>query len=360
MESTGINISFDDIFGSNPEDVSMSKLENFLERIVSDTFQQNNKNPNQLVRIVDCGVIRWMTSEEAESFLQSADQDRDRQLQQSVQQALRGDSRILEQEIKILFLLANNTLKQYHTNRLIPEAEIQRMEPTVIRLGRQVSFHLTQLQEIDRRIHDLRVQHPILDEFEEKMGTLLNLQKNGNHQAAAAIAVQLAGMKNTYVRLSRGLKSDIDAGIHLRLDLQRQKKSILSAHRYLIAQREGVLQIETKDLRESVENLKVLLRRSEGEKKTNYEHSLANKSDQLESKEIELSVVQKEQIVIKKKEEETDRIISRMEISVSPKVEEPAPAKPPEKPKVIEEPPQVEEEKKNIQRMAAVERRQHK
>lgn len=353
MEADGITISFDDIFGNHPEDVSMSKLEGFLDQFVSDLLKRNSHNPNHLVRIVDRGTIRWITTEEAESYLHADDHDQDAQLQKNIQQAIRGDSRILDQEIRILFLLANNTLKQYRTNQLIPESEVQRLEPTIIRLGRQVNFLLGQLREIERRMRELRIKYPILDEFERKMGMLLNLQKEGNRQAAAAIANQLATMKHTYVRLSRALKSDIDDGVRLRLNLQRQKKSILSAHRYLVAQRVGILQTETQDLRANVENLKVLLRRSDEERKSTVERSLAFKSDQLVTKEQELGVVQKEHGIIKKKEDETARVISQIEKTIAPKPEEtqaPKSSQPAETPTNAEAP-------KDQQRMLVLERR---
>lgn len=363
MEFQGITISFDDIFGRNPEDVTMGRLETFLEQIISDTFQRNEHNPNELVRIVDRGMVRWMTAEEAESYLQSSDNgERDAYLQRSIQQALRGDTRILEQEIKIIFLLANNTLKQYREKHLIPDAEILRSEPILIRLGRQIYFQLNQLRDIDNRVREIRLQNPILDEFERKMGDLLNFQKNGNYEAAAAVANELAGMKHRYVRISRGLKSDSDTAARFRLELQREKKIVLSTHRYLIAQREGVLQGEAQDLRENVENLKVLVRRSAEDRKADYEATLVDKSSQLVVKERELTIVQHEQRVIKKKEEETDIIINQMEQVVTPAIKE-QPAETPTPKPAPETPPEEEssdEEKKARHRMAAVERRQQR
>ena len=359
MDSQSITISFDDIFGGNPENVSIARLESFLEKVVEDTFLQHAQNPNELVRVVDLGGIRWMTAEEADAYLDGlGDADSDKQLRRNIQQALRGDTRILEQEIKVIFLLANNTLKQYRDNHLIPEAEIQRSEPNLIRLGRQVNFQISQLWEIDARVQDLRKTHPILDEFEQKMGELLNLQKNGRHEEAAAIAHELATTKHHYVRLSRGLKSDTEASSRTRLELQRHKKSVLSTHRYLVAQREGVLQEETHDLRESVEGLKVLLQRSAEERRANFALSLEEKSGLLAHAEKELVAVQKEQKVLKKKEDETEQIIEKMESAISPPKEAVAPSftqpAPAPQPEAVEEP---EEPQKARQRMAAIDRR---
>ncbi len=358
MDTNGVTISFDDIFGGNPEDISLSKLEGFLEKVVTDTFQQNRTNPNELVRVVDNGVVTWMTADEAEAYLQPSENENEN-LKQSIHNALRGDRRILEQEIKVLFILAHNTLHQYRDKKLIPVSEIQRIEPNLIRLGRQVNFQLGSLKTIDDRMKLVRTNEPILDAFENKMGELLNLQKMGKREEAARIAQDLAGMKHKYVRLSRGLESDTHESSSIRVDLQRDKKSILSTHRYLVAQREGVLQEETHDLRTNIETMKSLLKSAEGEKKINYELSLSDKSMQLDVREKELVVVKKEQSVLKKKEDETTSIIEHLEELFSqrrPKEESPSPKA------TVESTPDQESETADEQkfryRMAAVERRQ--
>jgi hypothetical protein len=356
MDTNGITLSFDDIFGGNPEDISLAKLEGFLEKVVTDSFQQSQSNPNELVRVVDNGAVTWMTAEEADSYLQPSD-DENEHIKQCIHNALRGDRRILEQEIKVLFILAHNTLQQYRDKKLIPEGEVQRTEPNLVRLGRQVNFQLGSLKTIDDRMNLVRINEPILDAFENKMGELLNLQKTGKHNEAAHIAKDLAGMKHKYVRLSRGLESDMNESSSIRVDLQRDKKSILSTHRYLVAQREGVLQEETHDLRNNIENMKTLLKSADSEKKITYELSLSDKSIQLDVREKELVVVKKEQSILKKKEEETTSVIAHLEELFSqrqPKAPEPNKQDAPT-PELETEMP---EEHKARLRMAAAERRQ--
>ncbi len=358
MDTNGITISFDDIFGGNPEDISLSKLEGFLEKVVTDSFQQNQSNPNELVRVVDNGCITWMTVEEAEAYLQPSE-DENENIKQCIHNALRGDRRILEQEIKVLFILAHNTLQQYREKNLIAESEVHRTEPNLVRLGRQVNFQLGSLKTIDDRMNLVRTNEPILNAFENKMGELLNMQKTGKREEAALIAKDLAGMKHKYVRLSRGLESDMNESSSIRVDLQRDKKSILSTHRYLVAQREGVLQEETSDLRNNIENMKSLLKSAEGEKKLTYELSLSDKSIQLDVRKKELVAVKKEQSILKKKEEETTSVIEHLEEIFSqrqPKEASHAPEATPEP--APAQAPEIQEEQKARLRMAAAERRQ--
>jgi len=359
------NISFDEIFGSSPEDVSIEKLESFLEEVVSDSFKDSAASPDELVRVVGQNGIQWMTAEEAEAYARSSSENQDETLKQNLHHAMRSDSRVLAQELRIVFLLANSTLNKYRDQKLIPIGEVQRTEPLLTRLSRQVSFELGALREVEDRMKEVRQKHPVLAEFEKKMGLLLKFQKNGDSNKAIVVAKELAAIKNTYVRISRGLTSDTNESTSHRIDLQRQKKSIISCHKYLAAQREGVLQTEIQDLRESVKSLKAVLAKSADHEKERYEVTLNHSETQLDKNETELNVVQKERTILEIKEKETEALITKMETTVQSgslvakeKPVQEKPAAPPESTPPEPEPEVVEEKSKaSIRRMHTATRR---
>lgn len=357
------NISFDQIFGSEPENVSIEKLESLLDQVVSDSFKNSSASPNELVRVMDQNGIRWMTADEAETYARTSTDNQDETLKRSVQHALRCDSNALGQELRIVFLLANSTLKKYREKKLISIGEIQRTEPMLTRLGRQVTFDLASLREVENRIKDIRQKHPVLSEFENKMGLLLRYQKKGETAQAAMIAKELAAIKNTYIRFSRGMTSDRNESNHCRLELQNRKKSILSCHKYLAAQREGVLQEEIQDLRSSVESLKSLLAKSTSENKERYETTLNFNQSQLSANEVELTIVQKERTILEIKEKETSAVISQMESvvqsdSLMVKKQEAPPAPVPDQPTIQPQPEPQEIPKTKLRRMHTADRRE--
>lgn len=355
-----VSISFDDLFGSTPDNISLDKLENVLDSVVTDTFRSAGQDENELVRVVENGSIRWLPFEEAETLLKEKDENSDQSLQKSIQTAIRGDSRVLAQEMRVLVTLAYGTLNKYRENRAIPETEIQRTEPLIMRVGRQSLFILDQLFDIEKRIKSIRQQNPILKTFEKRVADLLKLQKQGEQEQALIVAKEIAGMKSKYVRLTRGLASDTQEAMGFRLQIQQQKKSILSHQRYLAAQREGALHEEIQDSRKTIENLKYVLAKSSAEEKNRYQENLQNEETHVQRSENELSKVQKEQAVLEKQEQETDQVISHVQKTIdaegkSAEKKPPPPAEP--KPEPVKEELPTEEKKTPRRRMHVINRR---
>ncbi len=349
----GYSVSFDDILGSNPEEITLDRLENFFNQIIRSSSQKSNLS--QFVRVVEADRIYWMTAEEADTFLRHSAQQTH---PDPIQQVLRSDYHILGKEIKVFLLLISDAVKQYRADRSIPEVELNRIEPIIIRYGRQIRYQLKQCHQIQERINETRNRNPILNEFEQKMGDLLANQKKGNHEAAASIAHELAGMKHRYVRLSQLLKSDLNDAKKLRIEIHRLKKNIISTHRYLAAQREGVLESEIQNLQENVASLTVLLQRSEKQQKNGFVLALQEKSQQLDRKERERKAIQKEQQILKMKEEEIDLLLSGLDNKLKPALA-PSSDETVDLSSPSSKDSQPEEEKKNYQRMVALERRQH-
>jgi len=354
-----ISITFEDILGPSTENFSLEKLSSFLESVVENTLRNQSRNAAELIRVVQNGRIFWMTAAQADVLLQEEGETTADSLKNSVQQTLRGDFRVLAQELKILFLLAQHTLNMYLKQNLIPSGEVQWATPHVTRLGRQIVFYMDKLWLVEEKMKKTRMENPVLREFEATMSEFLECQKTGDRENAMLLAKDLAAKKAQYVRISRGLASDVNESSHLRIDLQRQKKSILSFQKYLLAQRQGVLQSQVQDMRKTVENLKILLARSEEEsKKERCRKNLEERNAVLNQQEKELSTLEKESAIIEKKEKETDQLISSMEthLHAGDAAAKPKPENPPAEEKTSS-PQESEEQTSKSHRMITIERR---
>ncbi len=353
-----ISISFDDIFGSAPEEITPEKFNQFLEGVIENSIQKINHSPNELVRIVDNGQINWVTAAEAEEILQDKQQTDNESLREKLQNALRGDSNFLEKEIRILFMLAYGSMQKYQQNNLIPRAEIQRAEPQFLRLGRQISFQLSELRDVETRITEVRHKNPIIDQFEQKMGRLLTHQKAGEHNKATELAVELTSMKKKYLFLSRGLLSETNTAYRIRREIQQLKISVLSWQRYLFSQREGVLETEIQNQRKSAENLKFLLSKETDDKKEVYHQELKESEEIIQKKTQELMAVQKGQAVLIVQENETESIVHEMDQTLQGSEQEEK--KEPEKEKPVLKEDKTEEmdvsEEKSKKRMVTIQR----
>ncbi len=351
------HVSFDEIFGSSPEEITPDRLNRFLDEILDDVHKKTNRSPDELVRIVERGRVSWMTTAEAEKVLQENESEQQESLKKSIQYAMRGDSHVLEQEIRILFMLAAGSLKKYQAQRLIPQEEIDRAEPQLIRIGRQINFQLNELRAVEQRIQEVRSKNPILERFEHGMGKLINFQKQGNTHEATKLAMELSSLKKKYVLISKGLTGDINLSYKNRMEVQRSKKSVLSWQRYLYAQREGVLHSELQASKKTIENIKFLLAKEEGEKKDYYQNELQDSVEKAGQGQKELLAVQKGQAILKKQEDETDAVIEHIQGTVEGSEGE-SQEKTAEKTKIKDESEEPQTQQKQRRRMISVERQE--
>lgn len=308
----GFTIDYDTLLPPDADDLTPDRLESVLEKVIADALKQASLEGAALIRVAGDDGIRFLTLEEAAAYVQSSPEKEESDLKRNLEKALREDPRVLEKEIQIVLWLARLTLKKYRDNALILPEEIRRVEPQLLRLARQVHYQLKKLRECSHKIKELRQKHPILTEFEQKVIQLLQYQKAGDQDQARELAHQLGMIKHQYLRFSRGIESDIQASNILRLDLQRQKKSILSCHRYLAAQREGRLQETSHGLRKNINSLKSLLLKVHEEKKPMVTQALGAQSRKFMDTQQEIQLVQKEQAVLKRQESETERLIHTM------------------------------------------------
>ena len=70
------SLGFDDVFGAESDsDLSIQQYEDFWEQARPATAQKKGVNPNQLVRFVHNRKVHWITQDEADTYLQLANDD---------------------------------------------------------------------------------------------------------------------------------------------------------------------------------------------------------------------------------------------------------------------------------------------
>ncbi len=319
-------VSFEQIFGnSDSEEPSFQRVEAFLDKVVQVASEQAKQNPNQLVRVVSHGTVTWMTQEQALTFLKINDTD---QMKKDIEQALRGELKVVRQELEILLAIATYTLEHYKKNEILNEREIQKLEPSLKRRNRELQDGVSETAQSEALLSEKRRRAPILDEYENWMAEFLTAKANGNMQQAAKLAKLLQENKKKYVLLSRSIEPDVKTIYYHRLNLQKTKKRIINTQNELCVSRQDALQMEMANIQSQLNTIKMSTTSAEGEGIVSAVENLNDQSrldegieiqeahKKLEEKNNELSALQKESAVLEKQSNEVQSVINHIAVDV--------------------------------------------
>jgi len=315
--------SFDSIFGGEDQkDLTMDRFDDYWERTRSAEAQKKEVDPNKLVRFVHNGKVNWITQDEASLYLQLSDDTDKRQnaVKKEIKRAMRGESKSLSDELSVLLAISASTLGRYKEEQAIPEEEIKRIEPTLQRRFQEVEQLSNALQEVEKTIEAKRKREPIFQEYETKLGEMMNLQRQGKNAEAAKLAQELAAKKRQYVIMSRALEPDVYTSYFYRMELQKTKKRVLSVQKYLSAQREDSLEDEIKDLKQELNQLKSVKEQEDGlmargvnvdvDEYQNRVQKINKTEEKIEGGVSELSSIEKESKLVATQIENVDEVIA--------------------------------------------------
>jgi len=190
-------ISIQDLFGSNSGEISMERVEVFLNKVVEIASEQAHVNPNALVRVMHGSRITWMTHEQAAEYLK--EQSENSTIRQDVENALKGELKHIRQELEVLLAIAQYTLDHFRNNEAIAPNEIKRIEPGLQRRQYEIREGVSQTAESEALVEDKRRRNPIINDFELTMGQFLREKSKGNMQKAGELAKILADKKKQYL-----------------------------------------------------------------------------------------------------------------------------------------------------------------
>ncbi|MFH1739731.1 MAG: hypothetical protein ABIH23_12035 [bacterium] len=323
LEAAEKSASFDSIFGVEEDaDLSLKKFDDYWERSRPAEAAKKGVDPNQLVRFVHGGKVHWITQDEASLYLQLSDDDDKRQnaIKKEIKRAMRGESQSLSDEMSVLLAISTSTLNRYKREEAIPKSEIARIEPTLQRRFQEVEQLVAGLQEAEETIANKRKREPIFDEYEAKLGEMMNFQRQGKDAEAAALARELESKKRQYVIMSRSIEPDVYTTYFYRMELQKAKKRVLSVQKYLSSQRENSLEDEVGDLKEALGQLKTekeqqdgLMARGVSIDSHKYEQTVEKidkTQEKLEGGAMEMQTLEQESRLLVNQIENADEVIS--------------------------------------------------
>lgn len=315
-------ISFQDLIGSSDGEISMERVELFLNKIVAIASAQANVNPSALVRVVRGDRITWMTHERAIEYLKQSRANAE--IRKDVENALKGELKFIRQELEILLALAQYTLDQFRKNQSISADEIKRYEPSLQRRQYEIREGIAQTAECESLVADKRRRNPIINDFETTMGLFLQEKTKGNTKEAAELARKLTGKKKQYLLLTRAIEPDVRTIYYHRLNLQKTKKRLLHTQNELCASRKDSLVIELNELKAKLTSVVQQTQQAECDGQDTAStaidridlYSEGKVKGEITEKTAELTTLQKETEIISRQEAEVDSVINTISVHV--------------------------------------------
>lgn len=306
----------------NPGEVSLDRLYEVLDQLITSEAQKQNTSPNELIRVVHNGKVTWVTAQQAGLYLRSDSADEEEeQLRDNVERALKGHAKLLHQELWVLLAIAQGTFKDLRNQGLFESQEARKIEPSLRRREDEIRDTFTQLYEVEGRIAAARERQPLLAEYEARMGQLLNLQQVGKLDEARTLAIQLAAGKKRYVLLSRVLEPDVNTAYFYRLNSQKTKKKILTVQQTMCLKKEGSLGLHIEELQSHMETVKGQMAHAEAtmagdatqaEIISKAQDKLLKTDQEMQQVHGELHAVKAEARVLRKQAKETDMVIEHI------------------------------------------------
>lgn len=250
-------ISLQDLISEDGGELSPEKLEEFLHEVIDLSAEKHEARPDALVKVVYNGELLVLTQEQADHLLQDPLYlgESLAGLRSAVERALKGDAACIRQELLILIMMARMTLDQFKKDNRINTMEIVRQYPLLDRTEKEAKQILREIEEMSERIHIRRSQHPIISDYETKVGQMLALQQSADLHGAKRIALELQSKKKHYLFCCKALEPDVIGIQYRRMDLQKIKKRVLSIHKYLLEQTVDGIQVELDSIKEKIKLL---------------------------------------------------------------------------------------------------------
>lgn len=316
--SSMAGVSFSELFGSEDGEISMARVEAFLDQVVEFASETAKISPNELVRVVHGGKVMWMTQQQAADFLEESSSRQE--VRRDVERALKGELKYIRRELEVLLAVAMYTFKKCTEAQLISQESIERIEPGLRRRSNEISEVISQTSESEMVVENKRKRNPQLGEYEKLMGEFLNEKSKGNMQRATELAKELNLKKKTYVLLTRSIEPDVRTIYYHRLNLQKTKKRILGTQNELCSSRQESLKVELTELQMNMKKVQMKMQHAADEGHDTALGAMRKEQlyteEKLKTKNTELSALAEESSIIEKQEQDVDAVISTISESV--------------------------------------------
>ena len=247
-------IDIEQFFDQSLQNYFFKKRFGYWETEKDSVVQKKNVHADELVKVIHDGKVVWFTLAEAQRMLEDCKDSAksNASFKASLEKALRGSSRSLAEEIRVLFNLAIQTLSQRIQEGAIGDEEAEELTNSLRRRFETAEENVEDLLDLEKELTERKRAEPIFASYERKLAEFMNLQKSGNSVAAASLAKQLIQEKKHYLLRSRSLEPLTYAAYYYRLDLQKHKSRVLDTQRHLCEMRDSLVQHELGKLRQSM------------------------------------------------------------------------------------------------------------
>lgn len=207
-----------------------------------------------LLKVVHNGRVVWVTAEEVEALLKESEDEskQDTSFKANIEKALRGTSRTLVEEIRVLLYLAIQTLSQRVEDRTVTDNEAEQLTKSLRRRFEEAENNIEGLYDVETELTERKRADPVFVNYERKMAEMLQLQKSGQMADATTLAKQLMREKKQYLLRSRALEPLNYTACFYRLDLQKGKGRVLGMQQRLCEMRDTVVREALQRLRKSL------------------------------------------------------------------------------------------------------------
>ncbi|MFH1738770.1 MAG: hypothetical protein ABIH23_07160 [bacterium] len=246
-------IDIEQFFNPSEQSYFFKKRFGYWEIDKEPVIKKRNVAEDDLVKVIHKGRVMWFTPAEARRLLEDCEDEGKSaaSFKANLEKALRGSSRSLADEIRVLFNLAIATLSQRIEEGIVKDEQAEDMTNSLRRRFEIVEENIEELLGLEKELTERKRSEPIFASYEKKLAEFMRLQKSGETLAAAALAKQLVQEKKHYVIRSRSLEPLTYAAYYYRLDLQKLKGRVLDTQRQLCDMRDSIVQHELQQLRKS-------------------------------------------------------------------------------------------------------------
>ncbi len=300
-------IDINQFFDQSQQNYFFNKRFGYWNAERGNTSKKKGVSTESLVKVIHNGRVTWFTADEAQRLLADLDDEnaKEASFKANLEKALRGSSRTLAEEIRVLFNLAIQTLFERVREGIVEDEQAEEYTTNLRRRFEEAEGSIEDLMDLETELTQRKRAEPIFASYENKLAEMMRLQKAGDFAQAAVLAKQLMHEKKHYLLRSRALEPLTYAAYYYRLDLQKIKGRVLDTQRQLCEMRDSLVKNElqkirdnlgaqTDDLFEEPDDLPELPSPEEGQAIRRYQQELRNLA--LESRALVRTIEEAENI----------------------------------------------------------------
>lgn len=237
-----------ELIGLRNGKLDLSQFENLMHEVVAQSAKKANVQPHKLVKVIRNGKVQWTTAAQAKEQIRFHREqfisDQSEEVASAIEKAMHGDVNILEDELLVLLCVANTGFGD-------DEEAVKKFD----RRYEEIVDYSSGIRDSEKDLERRKRDSGIVNDFEEKMGLMMQARHSGDEAYAKRLAEELRNMKSKYVLYSRSLMP-IVAGIHAqRTDLMRTKEKLLTNMIDQLEQREQGISMNMEMLSNNIEKV---------------------------------------------------------------------------------------------------------